>query len=197
MYGYILTSTRRIFFEMIWQILTKKPATQSPAFNLINYVVHKYFKRETFIRETPSNTKQNEPQQENCPGTVSNKSKPICLGDFDPRLHPPLRFKTLSRLFGWYGELLIHQWVIAGNNWINVKKKHDETKMRTRLIQRVETAWESWDVNTTGTLEQKTTTSWTQLGEETNKYPAPINQIFSCILGAITVWTSTNQRAIK
>ena len=56
--------------------------------------------------------------------------------------------------------------------------------MRTRQLQRVETPGDSLGVsNTTETLEQKKTTNWIPMGQETDKCQSPTNQILSFMLG--------------
>ena len=47
-----------------------------------------------------------------------------------------------------------------------------EARIMTRQLQRVEIPGDPWGVsNTTETLEQKKTTSWTPMGQETDKCP--------------------------
>ena len=65
-------------------------------------------------------------------------------------------------------------------------------------IQRLETLWDPWGVsNTTETLEQKKITSWTPIGQETDKCLAPINQIVSFVLGLHSFWAPTHRHAFK
>ena len=106
--------------------------------------------------------------------------KPVLRG---PNLHPhlPLLFIQFSWLFGSHGGLLAHQCFIKGNNE-NQCNDRDEAKIRTRQLQRVETPGAPMGVsNITETQEQKKTS----MGQETDKCPAPTNQIFSFMLGLL------------
>ena len=88
-------------------------------------------------------------------------------------LHLPPQFTQFNWLFGSHGGLLAYKCVVTGNTK-NQLKDCDQARMRTRQLQCVETRGDSLGVsNTTNTLEQKNTTSWAPMGQETDKCQAP------------------------
>ena len=116
--------------------------------------------------------------------------RPVTItGGFNPvlralNLHPhlPLRFTQFSWLFGSHGGLLAHQCVITAQ--LKSMKRPPWSKDENSTVTTRWDTWRSMSVsNTTETPEQKKTTSWTSMGQETDKCPAPTNQIFSFMLG--------------
>ena len=70
--------------------------------------------------------------------------------------------------------------------------------MRTRQKQRVETSGDPLGVsNTTETMEQKKTTSWTPMGQEIDKGLAPANQTVSFMVGLSDSLNLDHRHAIK
>ena len=121
-------------------------------------------------------------------------------------LHPhlPPRFTQLSWLFGSHGSFVANKCVVICNTetqW----KDCDEARIRTRQLQRVETLeiprpqHDHWN---TGAKEDQ---SWTPMGQETDKCPAPTNQIvgrgsdpmIALCWSYHRVWAPTCRRAIK